>query len=358
MSLADFKNQLNKTSEFLSEKVERNKGSELGEDFVDLGRKLDVVNDCVEHMQGHTKAYLQPNPTARTKLALQASYVDKTGVNEQTKSVKYPQPEFNLAEVFIKGANGLNDNSQYMQCLDELGRGFNRLSEVKDSMEMNVAQNFLEPLNELQHKDLREINLHRKKLESRRLDYDYKKGKGSKVSEEELQTAEDKFNESKQLCYNSMMNFMDSDIEHIGQLHAFSEAIHEYHRQCAQVMEEVTNALSQKLAEAASRPRAERLTVSVHHGGGDNSSVHSYDNISNGSNQSGQPTPPPKMTGQQVPSARALYDFDPENEGELEFKEGDMITLKSRIDENWLEGTVNGKYGYFPDNYVEIVVPL
>merc|ERR1712183_1169610 len=98
-------------------------------------------------MQGHTKAYLQPNPTARTKLAVQASYQKARG---QTKSVKYPQPEFNLAEVFTNGANGLNDNSQYMQSLDELGRGFNRLSEVKDSMEMSVAQNFLEPLNELQ----------------------------------------------------------------------------------------------------------------------------------------------------------------------------------------------------------------
>lgn len=360
MSLAGFRKQFNKTSQFLSEKVGGNKGSQLEDDFVELGRKLDVVNVCVEDMQNNTKAYLQPNPTARTKLAVQASYQKARG---QAKNVKYPQPEFNLAEVFAKGGAELDDNSPYSSALTELGTTFNQLSEVKDGMEDHVRQEFLEPLYDLQQKDLKEINHHRKKLESRRLDYDYKKGKGAKVTEEELQTAEDKFIESKQLCYASMMNFMDSDVEHIGQLHAFSEAIRDYHKQCAEIMDRVTVKLSDKLSEAASRPREERLNIMTSYN--DNSSVNSYD-MSTGTdrNSSGVSAPimnkPPNLPPpiQKSPCARALYDFEPENEGELEFREGDMIEIKSRIDDNWLEGSINGRYGYFPENYVDIVVPL
>jgi len=58
------------------------------------------------------------------------------------------------------------------------------------------------------------------------------------------------------------------------------------------------------------------------------------------------------------PSCIALYDFDAKNYGELSIYEGQKIDLLSQLDDEWYEGRVDGTIGYFPINYVKILVPL
>jgi len=51
---------------------------------------------------------------------------------------------------------------------------------------------------------------------------------------------------------------------------------------------------------------------------------------------------------------RALYDYTPENAGDLSFQEGDYITVTDDQDPSgWWSGEVNGVQGFFPSNFVE-----
>ncbi|CAN0210315.1 unnamed protein product [Lampetra planeri] len=49
---------------------------------------------------------------------------------------------------------------------------------------------------------------------------------------------------------------------------------------------------------------------------------------------------------------QALFDFEPQEEGELEFKRGDFIQVVDNSDPNWWKGKCHGALGMFPRNYV------
>lgn len=49
---------------------------------------------------------------------------------------------------------------------------------------------------------------------------------------------------------------------------------------------------------------------------------------------------------------KAKYLFKATNNDELCFEKGDIITVTQQVDGGWWEGTLNGKTGWFPSNYV------
>ncbi|XP_047144927.1 sorbin and SH3 domain-containing protein 1 homolog isoform X2 [Hydra vulgaris] len=55
--------------------------------------------------------------------------------------------------------------------------------------------------------------------------------------------------------------------------------------------------------------------------------------------------------------AQAKYSFSPEGPGELKFKKTEIIHLLRQVDENWLEGELNGHVGIFPVSYIEYLSP-
>jgi signal transducing adaptor molecule len=65
------------------------------------------------------------------------------------------------------------------------------------------------------------------------------------------------------------------------------------------------------------------------------------------------PAPQQGTTAATVSRVRALYDFTPSEPGELEFKRGDVIAVLESVYKDWWRGSLKGKTGIFPLNYVE-----
>lgn len=403
--LTGLKKQINKANQFMSEKITGVEGTKLDDDFHTQEKKTDLYVELVDDLQIKTKEFLQPNPTVRAKMAAVKGISKLSG---QAKASTYPQPEGTLGEAMLTYGNKLQEfdrESIFASALVESGEALKGMADLKYALDDNVKQNYLEPLHHLQSKDLKEVAHHRKKLQGRKLDYDCKKRKqqsGGGVPDKEIKQAEDKFAESLHLAQMGMHNIMEADIEQISQLMQFAEALLEYHKQCSEILQGLTDTLYSKTTAASSRQRREFTPKTLEDLGietnGDytltapaveramrpsssNSNIPSGALISTspGGSPTGTPfqqpasqfssgfnsgvpsprhTPVSTPTTMNVPTAQALYDFEPENAGELGFKEGDMITLKQKVDENWFEGSFQGKTGYFPINYVTVVVPL
>ncbi|KRG01248.1 uncharacterized protein Dmoj_GI23087, isoform B [Drosophila mojavensis] len=58
---------------------------------------------------------------------------------------------------------------------------------------------------------------------------------------------------------------------------------------------------------------------------------------------------------QQLSTARCLYNFPGEVEGDLPLRENEIVNILYRINEDWLYGEVNGRQGQFPANFLEYV---
>ncbi|XP_035860833.1 CD2-associated protein isoform X2 [Sander lucioperca] len=66
-----------------------------------------------------------------------------------------------------------------------------------------------------------------------------------------------------------------------------------------------------------------------------------------------QPQPPAASKKPKKRQCKALFDYQPQNEDELELKAGDIIDITEEVEEGWWSGDLNGKSGLFPSNFVK-----
>ncbi|XP_007542303.1 SH3 domain containing GRB2 like 2a, endophilin A1 isoform X3 [Poecilia latipinna] len=353
MSVAGLKKQFHKATQRVSEKVGGAEGTKLDVDFTEMEKRVDTTSRAVLDIMTKTTEYLQPNPATRAKMSMMSSMSRMRG---QEKGPGYTQTETILGESMQRFGRELGEDSNFGLVLIDVGEAMRELGEVKDALDMEVKQNFIDPMQNLHEKDLKEIQHHLKKLEGRRLDFDYKKKRQAKVTEDELKAALEKFDDSKEVAEQSMFNLLESDIEQVSQLAALVHAQLQYHTRSAEILTQLSSKIDERVRDTSNKPRKEFVpkprtsldfSISENHNGG----IH-------GARSPGARSPARSPAPLDQPCCRALYDFDPENEGELGFKEGDIITLTNKIDENWYEGMLQGNSGFFPINYVDILVPL
>ncbi|KMQ92910.1 endophilin-a-like isoform x10 protein [Lasius niger] len=178
LAIVDFKLRITKfLLQYMTEKMGGAEGTKLDVDFVDMERKTDVTYELVEELQLKTKEFLQPNPTARAKMAAVKGISKLSG---QAKASTYPQPEGVLGDCMLLYGKKMGEDSIFAQALIEMGEAMKQMADVKYSLDDNIKQNFLEPLHHLQTKDLKEVMHHRKKLQGRRLDFDCKRRRQAK----------------------------------------------------------------------------------------------------------------------------------------------------------------------------------
>uniref|UniRef100_A0AAR2KR36 SH3 domain containing GRB2 like 2a, endophilin A1 n=1 Tax=Pygocentrus nattereri TaxID=42514 RepID=A0AAR2KR36_PYGNA len=331
----------------LSEKVGGAEGTKLDDDFVEMEKKVDTTSRAVMDIMTKTTEYLQPNPATRAKMSMMSSMSKIRGGD---KGPGYTQTETVLGEAMQKFGRELGEESNFGLALIDAGEAMRELGEVKDALDMEVKQNFIDPLQNMYDKDLKEIQHHLKKMEGRRLDFDYKKKRQGKVTDDEIKQALEKFDDSKEIAEQSMFNLLESDIEQVSQLAALVQAQVNYHRQATEILQQLSDKMEERIRDASSKPKKEYMPkprTSM-----DFSSSETHNGGISHISRSRSPAP------MDQPCCRALYDFDPENEGELGFKEGDIITLTNKIDENWYEGMIHGQSGFFPVNYVDVLVAL
>ena len=386
MSFTGFKKQLNKANQYVSEKIGGAEATKLSQEFVQMETKTDLTCQVVDHIIDKTKEVLYPNPALRAKTSINSKI---KGTNKE----KYPHPEKSLADSMVKYGNLIGNSSNFGQSLIQTGVTLKEVTEIRYTLEDTVRKKLLEPLTHVQLKDIKDCMHHRKKLEGRRLDYDCKKRKklkGINVIESDLKTAEDKYNESLKLASVAMQHLLDdNESTQVKRLMEFSEAFYDYHNQCANIFKTLSTRLRRKVehkednnlnrvwsaardtidtavAEANKTIEPFRgVTGFIGMNGKFNKGLRNTKSIVNINCSNNFVDSSRRLNGwksahelREKPICRALYDFIAENDEELSFKEGDIIELKEQADDNWFEGTIDGRIGLFPISYVEVLIPL
>ncbi|KAG7232214.1 hypothetical protein INR49_009407 [Caranx melampygus] len=355
MSVSGMKKQLHKASQLLNERLMGAEGTKVDEDFLQMEKSVAVIHTLLLDL-----------------LAKLSMLNTVSRIRGQGRSTGYPQTEGMLGDCMLHYGQELGAASEFGGALSGVGDALQQVGQARDVLDVNVKRTFIDPLQDLHNTELKEIRFQLKKMNGRRLDFDYKKRRKGKVPVEEVRQAWDKFMSSKELAERSMFVLLQNDVDRLSRLAALVAALLEFHRNAHRILQGLHDNLQARLTAASNRPgrrfRSKKIRLRSDHSG----SIGFFHQpsitpaASTGEQVAAMPSRPGSPASCYVdsqlvldqPCCRAMYSFHPNHEGELGFSEGDVILLTCRVDTNWFEGELGGRSGLFPVNYVDVLVPL
>ncbi|CAZ82913.1 unnamed protein product [Tuber melanosporum] len=146
-----------------------------------------------------------------------------------------------MAQAMISHGEEFESDSVFGNCLIKMGQANEKIARVQDSYVAAASESWLESLERFLTQ-MKEYQVARKKLESRRLAYDATLSKMQKQKkedfrvEEELRAQRIKYEESSEDVYRRMGDIQESETETMADLTAFLDAELEYHDRCRDIL--------------------------------------------------------------------------------------------------------------------------
>ncbi|XP_020784449.1 endophilin-A3b [Boleophthalmus pectinirostris] len=367
MSVSGMKKQFHKASQMLNERLMGAEGTKLDQDFLQMKRNVAVIHHMLHELLSKTTDFLQPNPAHRARLSVLKTMSRLRGQGSSEGS--YPQPEGMLGDSMVHYGHELGPASEFGGALTGVGEALQQIGKAKEDLDTNVKCTFIDPLQHLHNTEIKGIKYQLKKVNGRRLDFDYRRRRRGKSSSEKLHTAWDKFQSSKELAERSMFLLLQNDVDHLNNLSALVTSLLDFHRNSQHILQDLQSNLQSRLTSASNqterryRPRKSRSrsqnSFRFYQQPSITSTV-SSDQVIEIASRPGSPITcyADSVVPLDQPCCRALYSFKSERNEELNFDPGDIIILTNRVDENWFEGSIGSRSGLFPANYVDVLVPL
>ncbi|ORX98225.1 BAR-domain-containing protein [Basidiobolus meristosporus CBS 931.73] len=376
---------LGKFKQWTEEKLGKANRTESSDEFIKLELETDQRKEIVEKLYMASELYLK---TLEKK---------KKGTEDKNKI----SPLLGLAYSLIAQGQTLPQESPFGQAMLKFGEAQEQIANNQLNYANKLRADYVSGLEGAMN-EMKELQQARKKLESRRLDYNAKlntvqRAKKEKPElEEQMRAAELKFNESLEDTYSRMIDIRNAEELHMQQLAMFYDSELEYYQRSVEILTNIrdifnesksTNyynairrnpSLSVRGEHSVSRSKSHRAHFSTAYE--DHESSHnvryspptdefemprnnsdiSEDSAANVNfiNTSSHNKPmPPLPSRASKKKVRVLYDFEGDSKDELPIRKGDIVTVLDEIDEGWWIGELTDEYGtragMFPANYVE-----